>query len=119
MDTRRKILSAAAAERLRGPVTLVSGYFDVLRAEHTRALEQVRRPLLVAVLRHPDEIFEADSRAELIAALRVVDYVVTTDHDELDSFIERLRPAAVVRLEAADLSRARRLRQDVQRSQKR
>lgn len=112
-------MSRADAERLAGPVTLITGYFDVLGIEHMRELAGTRRPLLAAVLRHPAELFEARARAELVAALRVIDYVVTADHEELDELIERLHPAAVLRLEAADLGRARRLKEDAERSQTR
>ena len=124
MDTRSKILTPAGAESLPGALTLVTGYFDVLLAGHARDLQEVRdrapdRPLLVAVVSHPGEVLAAGLRAELVAALRVVDYVVTTDHDSLDSLIERLRPAEVVRLEAADLGRTRRLIDDAQRSHNR
>ena len=124
MDTRSKILTPAAAAKLSGPLTLVTGYFDVLLAGHARDLQTARdrapnRPLVVAVVRHPGEFLAVGARAELVAALRVVDYVVTTDHDSLDSLIERLRAAEVVRLEAADLGRTRRLIDDAQRSQNR
>jgi bifunctional ADP-heptose synthase (sugar kinase/adenylyltransferase) len=124
VDTRSKILNEAAAARLSGPLTLVTGYFDVLLAEHARELQQVRdrapdRPMLVALARHPGELLDAAVRAELVAALRVVDYVVTAEHDHLDELIERLRPAELVRLETADLGLTRRLIEDAQRSQKR
>lgn len=119
MDTRNKILSRAAAEHLPGALTLVTGYFDVLGTEHILELARMRRPLLAAVLRHPGELFEARARAEMAAALRVIDYVVTAEHNEVDELIERLHPAAVLRLEAADLRRARRLKEDAERSQTR
>ncbi len=124
LDTRSKILNLAAAERLSGPLNLVTGYFEVLLAAHARELQAVRdrapdRPILVAVVSHPGELMEPAARAELAAALRVVDYVVTADHDHLDGLIERLRPAEVVRLEAADLDRTRQLIEDAQRSQSR
>ena len=124
MDTRSKILTREAAERLSGPLTLVTGYFDVLLAGHVRDLQTVRdrapdQPMLVAVQPHPGEVLEPAVRAELVAALRVVDYVVTADHDHLEELIERLRPAEVVRLEATDVSRTRRLIEDAQRSQNR
>jgi glycerol-3-phosphate cytidylyltransferase-like family protein len=122
VDTRNKILTSAGAYGLPGPLTLVTGYFDVLRAGHARELQQARdrasdRKLLVAVITYPGELIDGQSRAELVAALRMVDYVVTANHDELDGFIERLRPAEIVRLEAADLGRRRRLIEDVQRRQ--
>jgi len=119
VDTRSKILTLAAAERLPGCVTLATGYFDVLRVEPARALAEARRPLLVAVVRHAGEILDAAARAEMAAALRVVDYVVTIEHDDLDALTERLRPAAVLRLEASDQIGTRRLTDDVRRSQTR
>jgi glycerol-3-phosphate cytidylyltransferase-like family protein len=117
VDTRSKILSRAAAERLAGPLTLATGYFDGLSLEHIHELDQARRPVLAAVLRHPGELFPATARAEMAAALRVIDYVVTAHPDELGELIERLHPAAVLRLEAADLRRARRLKEDAERRQ--
>jgi bifunctional ADP-heptose synthase (sugar kinase/adenylyltransferase) len=124
VDTRSKILTGSNAGRLSGPLTVVTGYFDVVLAGHARDLEAVRerspdRPVLVVLLAHPGEVLEAPVRAELVAALRVVDYVVITDHDHLDELIQRLRPAELVRLESADLGRTRRLIEDAQRSQTR
>ena len=124
VDTRSKILTLGEAQRLPGPVILVTGYFDVLRAGHARELQQVRnqtpgRPLLVAVLIHAGELLDGAARAELVAALRMVDYVVTANYDEVDQLIERLRPADLVRLEMADRDRTQRLIEDAQRSHKR
>ena len=122
MDTRSKILTLAAAEALPRPLALATGYFDVLRAEHARDLQRVRgrtpgARLVVAVVTYAGEWMPVPARAELVAALRMVDYVVTMNHDALDGFIERLRPVEIVRLEAADLGRRRRLIEDAQRKQ--
>ena len=122
MDTRSKILTFAAAEALPRPLALATGYFHVLRAEHARALQQVRdrtpeARLLVAVVTYPGEWIDGAARAELVAALRMVDYVVTVNHEVLDAFLERLRPVEILRLEAADLGRRRRLIEDAQRKQ--
>jgi bifunctional ADP-heptose synthase (sugar kinase/adenylyltransferase) len=124
VDTRSKILTPAGVEQLSGPLTLVTGYFDPLRAAHARELQQVRdrtpgRGLLVAVLTDAAEVLDIGARAELVAALRVVDYVVTVDHEDLDALIKRLRAAEVVRLERADTVRTRQLIADAQRSQTR
>lgn len=119
VDTRSKVLSLEAALRLSGRMTLASGYFDVLRAEDARELEEAGRPLLAVVLRHTGEVVPASARAEMVAAIRVVDYVVTADHDDLNELIARLQPVRVVRLEAAHAGRIRRLIDDVQRSQTR
>ena len=124
VDTRSKILTLGEAQRLPGPVILVTGYFDVLRAGHARELQQVRnhtpgRPLLVAVLTHTGEPLDGAARSELVAALRMVDYVVTANYDEVDQLIERLRPADLVRLDVADRDRTQRLIEDAQRSHNR
>ena len=118
MDTRSKILTLEAAARLAGPVTLAAGYFDVLRVEHARELATLRQPLLVVVLERNAAMLAAAARAEMVAALRVVDYVVIADYADVDGLIERLQPREVARLETADLSRTRRLIEDVQRNQK-
>jgi bifunctional ADP-heptose synthase (sugar kinase/adenylyltransferase) len=118
MDTRSKILSVAAALELRPPVAVASGYFDLLRAEDARELAQVRHhPLLVVVLPVTGEIFPPRARAKLVAALRVVDYVVTADDGDLDRLIESLKPAQFVRLEAAEARRATQLMEHVHRRQ--
>jgi len=116
VDTRSKLLSLEAAKRLQGPLTLATGYFDVLCAEDARELAQAGRPLLVAVVQNGEEIWLAEARAEMVAALRVVDYVVAAGHDDLDELIESLRPARVLRLEEGQARRAQRLIEDVQRN---
>jgi bifunctional ADP-heptose synthase (sugar kinase/adenylyltransferase) len=118
MDTRSKILSVAAALELRPPVALVTGYFDVLRVGDARELARVRHhPLLVVVLPLGGEILPPRARAEMVAALRVVDYVVTADCGDAERLIESLEPVEFVRLEAADRSRARQLMEHVHRRQ--
>ena len=118
MDTRNKILTVAAALELRPPVALATGHFDVLRAEDARELARVRHhPLLVVVLPLAGEILTQRARAELVAALSVVDYVVTADDGDLDRLIESLKPAEFVRLEAAEARRATQLMEHVHRRQ--
>jgi bifunctional ADP-heptose synthase (sugar kinase/adenylyltransferase) len=124
VDTRSKILSRDAALALPPPLTLVTGYFDILLAEHARAFQQARdrapaQPLMVVILTGLRPVLNPRARAELVAALRMVDYVVTADDGDRDSLIEALKPAQLVRLEAADQSRARQLREHVQRRQTR
>jgi bifunctional ADP-heptose synthase (sugar kinase/adenylyltransferase) len=58
-------------------------------------------------------------RAELVAALHMVDYVVTAENEDLNRLIERCQPVEVVRLETADLRRTDRLIEHVQRGQTR
>jgi len=118
MDTRSKILTPAEAARLAGPVALATGHFDVLRAAHVRVLDELRRRaggarLLAVVLPAPDEVLPQQARAELVAALRVIDYVVIADAAEADRLADSLKPVEIVRLAAADALRARELKEHV------
>lgn len=88
MDTRVKILTAQqAAHRLREFVRdgvalrVFTGYFDVLGVDHVQQLRgaingAVRPVVFVIVLWSPDPILTLEARAELVAALAMVDYVV-------------------------------------------
>ncbi|MBZ5622739.1 MAG: hypothetical protein LAQ69_28995 [Acidobacteriia bacterium] len=115
MDTRSKILTlAAAAEIPVRPLAMVSGTFDILRAEHARELQQVRdrtsaRALIAVVLPRAGELLSQRARAELVAALRAVDYVVVASAAELDGLIRLLRPALVIHMEEADERRLQEL----------
>ena len=110
MDTRNKILTIAAACALpRGEMTVASGYFDGLRAAHVHDLAGLPRPLLAAVLPPASELLNARARAEMVAALRIIDYVVIVNERELDALIGILAPPRVARLESSDLLRTRRL----------
>ncbi|HMD71425.1 MAG TPA: hypothetical protein VKF41_08780 [Bryobacteraceae bacterium] len=122
MDTRSKILTLAEAASLSGPLAMVTGYFDVLRAAHIRELDALRAraggaKLLAVVLPAPDEILGQRARGELVAALRVIDYVVIADAAEADRLADSLQPVEIVRLAAADARRARELREHVHRRQ--
>lgn len=115
MDTRTKIVSARSLPvMVSGPVNLVTGYFDVLRASHIRALQELKHGrLAVAVRPHPCTVLPLQARAELVAALRMVDYVVTADDRELDALVRALEPAQVVHLDDADRDRAAELKRNV------
>jgi len=80
VDTRIKIVDAAAARRIaQDGALVVSGCFDPLTAAHARRLAEVKRdgaPMLVLIAAPADEILPARARAELVAALAVVDAVV-------------------------------------------
>ena len=122
MDTRSKILTADAARALAGPLTVVTGYFDVLRAGHARELAGVRertgcRTLLALVLPFPGEVFNIHARARMVAALRVVDYVVVADELEADAFLGALRPQTVIHMEADDARRNREIAERIRRGQ--
>jgi bifunctional ADP-heptose synthase (sugar kinase/adenylyltransferase) len=122
MDTRSKILTLAQAASLTGPLAMVTGYFDILRAAHIRDLEALRQraggaKLLAVVLPAPGEILTQRARAELVAALRVIDYVVIADAAAAHRLADSLQPVELVRLEAADARRARELREHAHRRQ--
>jgi glycerol-3-phosphate cytidylyltransferase-like family protein len=124
MDTRTKILRLTEAVALAKHSVLVMGQFNVLRAAHLRELEAAhqvadgrRTKLLVVVLTTAEEYLPLEARAELVAALRMVDYVVTADRETAERFAESLESYPVVRLEDADIRRARELQEHVQRRQ--
>ena len=101
LDTRTKIVSLhEIQERLQNrPARWLSGHFDPLLAEHVQRLTQAREPgsLLVVEITNPARpLLPQRARAELVAALAVVDYVVlsdgepTADDDIGRRFIERV-----------------------------
>jgi hypothetical protein len=119
MDTRNKILTPEAAPR---GCTVVTGAFDLVIAEDARELAEIRagrpdRPLLVVVLPLTPELLPQRARAELAAALRMVDYVVTADDANPDALLASLEPAQLVRLEEAQAVRKRQLMEHVHRRQ--
>jgi glycerol-3-phosphate cytidylyltransferase-like family protein len=84
LDTRSKIIPfQEARELLRDkPARWVWGHFDPLLAEHVRRLRKSNPEgglLVVEVTNPPRPILPQQARAELVAALRVVDYVVLGD----------------------------------------
>ena len=119
MDTRIKILSGPHI--LEGePLAVVTGYFDVLRAGHVRDLATVRTSapharVLVVVVRGAEPLLPLAARAEMVAAVRMVDYVLTADDSDVEHLIKALRPVLLVRLESEDLRRVSRLKEHVQR----
>lgn len=57
----------------------MTGHFDPLLAEHVRSLREHKtagRPLIVEVTNPPKPLLHQRARAELVAALAEVDYVV-------------------------------------------
>lgn len=123
MDTRSKIIAGKPAS-IADPVVVVTGYFDILRAEHARELQSIRertgaRTLLVIVLPAASSIVPPRARAELVAALRMVDYVVSANDADIQAMIDTFHPTEVVRLEAADERRTRQWMDDVRRRQTR
>jgi len=111
-----KILSRAALlderERLRAAgrrLVFTNGVFDLLHVGHVRYLTQARTlgdALVVAInsdrtvreLKGPDRpVFDEAERAEILAALRVVDYVVVFDDISPRSLIAELLPDVLVK----------------------
>ncbi len=116
MDTTSKILSPDSALSMKPPqpLVLVAGLFDILRESHVDYLVAVRAhtsaaTLIAIVLPDDGAVLEQRARAELVAAMRMIDYVVAATDADLDRIAGTLHPAAVVRLEDADRQRVRQL----------
>jgi rfaE bifunctional protein nucleotidyltransferase chain/domain len=111
MDTRNKILGAdelarrIVVHRKKGEsVVLTNGCFDILHAGHARYLEGARAEgdvLVVAINSDAGvrklkgegrPVMPAAARAELVAAMAAVDYVVIFDEPDVESLLRHLRP---------------------------
>jgi rfaE bifunctional protein nucleotidyltransferase chain/domain len=111
MNTREKILpldqlrARLAEERRNGrQVVLANGCFDLLHAGHVRFLEGARREgdvLVVAINSDESErqlkgdgrpVLPADARAQLVAAIGAVDYVMIFEETSVERLLEQLRP---------------------------
>ncbi len=108
----------------RGKLTVIIGYFDPLTAAHARCLIEVRGELpgktgrlAVIVTDPPDPILPQRARAELVATLHAVDYVVAERHNTSAEIVARLQPDEVIQEEAADLRRTQELIAHVHRRQ--
>jgi hypothetical protein len=122
VNTRNKILIPAAASTLQlvRPLLLVTARFEILRAELVRELAEARRraqaKTVIAVVRPlAGERVPRAARAELAAALRVIDYVLILKNEDLDSLAATLQPAEIIHLEESDLRRTQQLIERVQR----
>ena len=123
MDTRAKIIDLATAARLRSPgvrLRLVAGYFDVLTPDLVRRLQSLSdgARLIAVVLDPPKPLLPAQARAELAAALSMVDYVLSPQGESLEKAIEEIRPNEVVREDLADGKRSQALIEHVHQRQK-
>jgi bifunctional ADP-heptose synthase (sugar kinase/adenylyltransferase) len=93
----------------------VTGFFDPLLAAHARRLEEIARrggALLVAIQDPPRPLLVAQARAELVAALAVVDYVILAG-TPAPGLAESIEADAVFHEEAADQCRTQELIQHV------
>jgi glycerol-3-phosphate cytidylyltransferase-like family protein len=115
VDTRNKILNEDEGQRvarqLRGAgirLRVVTGFFDPVLAAHARRLAELAAPnttLMVVVNSANDTMLDARSRAELLAALRTVDYVVVPGKTDVSVLLQRIEPDAICREEDADRRR--------------
>jgi len=116
MDTRTKIV---APDQVPPRCTVVTGTFDVIQAQDARELAGIRaedpqHPLCAVVLPLAGELLPRRARAELAAALRVIDYVIAED-----IAFDTLKPTRVVRLEEVHAARKRQLMEHVHSRQSR
>ena len=117
MDTRSKILTlenaltVAASLRDDGtPFRVVTGYFDVLQPALLPLLQRAaeRSRLFAVVLNPANALLPAGARAELAAALRVIDYVIPWPGDPAE-LVAAMQPGAWVRAESEHAQSAERL----------
>ena len=106
MDTREKIVDlaraaqiAAALRRGGSRVRLLAAYFDVLTPELVRRLRALPdgRPLIAVVIDPVRPLLPARARAELAAALTMIDYVLLLPESGLDRVIAEIQPDEVIR----------------------
>src|SRR4029077_2367963 len=102
----RDLLRARLAEQKRHGqrIAFANGCFDTLHVGHIRYLEGARREgeiLVVAVNAdssvchlkgHGRPLLAENARAQLVAALRSVDYVVLFAEPNVETLLEELRP---------------------------
>jgi D-glycero-beta-D-manno-heptose 1-phosphate adenylyltransferase len=103
--SRADLIARVAAERRAGrTIAFANGGFDLLHVGHVRYLEAAAREADVLVVAVNDDesirglkgtgrpILTAADRAELVAALRWVDYVVVFPEPTVAPLLEALRP---------------------------
>jgi rfaE bifunctional protein nucleotidyltransferase chain/domain len=101
----RELSEAVATDRVAGrTIAFANGCFDILHVGHVRYLEGAAREgdrLVVAInddgsvraLKGEGRpILPAAARAELVAALRAVDYVVTFSETTVERLLDTLKP---------------------------
>ena len=103
--SRSELIHRAAEERAAGrTLAFANGCFDLLHVGHVRYLESAAREADVLVVAVNDDasvrtlkgqgrpILPAEDRAELVAALRFVDYVVIFPEPTVGPLLTELRP---------------------------
>jgi len=104
MDTRSKILSRERATAVLTPLgsnssglVVAKGWYDLLLAESCWGLAEAKKKggtLVAAVYadRQPERrLLEASSRAQMVAAVAAVDYVIICDEGEVESLASSWR----------------------------
>ena len=130
MDTRKKIIQAEQAIELAnrlhsggGQLIVVTGLFDPLLAAHAKRLAEVAASagdegcVLAVVTNWPPEILPLKARAELVAALATVDYVVPCESSAVEQFLARVKPTCLFREEETDQKLKQEFIEHVQRQQ--
>jgi bifunctional ADP-heptose synthase (sugar kinase/adenylyltransferase) len=79
-DTRHKLLSVDQARTLTGPAIVFVTHLEVLQASHVQRLEELaaeERGKLIVIVTDPESpLVPLEARADVVAALRMVDYVI-------------------------------------------
>jgi len=118
MDTRHKILTLEEARLLPPPAVAFVTHLEVLRAAHVQKLQglaDANPGTLLVVLTDPaSPLVPLQARAELAAALRVVDYVVPSP-EGAEPVLSAVHAALVVHDEEEDIERTRLLIEHVRR----
>lgn len=108
--TRQQLPEIIASERARGKrIALTNGCFDLLHVGHVRYLGEAKRlaDVLIVGLNSDDSvrrlkgaprpILLADDRAEMLAGLAAVDYVVIFEEDTAIPLLEEAKPDVYVK----------------------
>ena len=99
MDTRSKIVAAADADFSRSiSCAAVLASFDVLTGERIARLREISAEhgaLAAVVTQDPDCLLTLKARAELAAALDIIDVVIMAD-EPVETLMPRLRQSFVV-----------------------
>ena len=109
MDTREKIIAPGAAILRRGKLCAFVGHFDPMYAAHARRLNELHSPgdTWIVILTDPAQpLLQTRARAELVAALKTVDYVVPAQDNTVEDILAQLAPDQVWQEEEQDLKRA-------------
>ncbi|HEY0323032.1 MAG TPA: adenylyltransferase/cytidyltransferase family protein [Pyrinomonadaceae bacterium] len=104
LDRNRLIARVAIARKRGAQVVLANGCFDILHVGHVRYLEGARAlgDLLVVGINSDEQVralkgegrplVPERERAELVAALRVVDFVTVFQEPTVESLLRAIRP---------------------------